>query len=523
MCSRRDGSVQVYRNDVEVFDQNKITSSSSNSHIVNAVKISASNILVGENTGAVSVLNVSKKSVSRLEESARGFTAAKPVEAMRVYQQEFYAIGGNERSLKVYDVSTGKQRWKSKNVPNDFLSLRVPIYVSDLRVLKDGHRVLTATAHGQIRLYDMRSDNCRPVMEIKNEYKNNGAARVVMEGWKSICVDSTEQKFVAGDRAGNMAIYELRQGMRRLGKFKDGVAGGSIRDLECHPTRPYVASVGLDRYLRIHDMNTRRLVSKMYLRQRLNAVLFNGDSSVVVESVEDDDDDDEVLSKEKDGEEEDSVWASLDRNTIRMKAEMKKRRQERHNLAKQEEDSQKTEEKMEEEDEEDESVYTFYLKVSGEGLKRSLRGQGELVIESSSKNVRGTYTLEKSTGGTYNGLLEGKRDEYALSLETSAMIGDARRRLSQLDGVINEKELRAKLVGVNSVGKHRTWAFALERKEDEVELDLDDSDDDDSEEDGDDSDDDEEDDSDDEEEEVQLGGADDSDSEEEPKRKRRKR
>ena len=40
-----------------------------------------------------------------------------------------YAIGGNERSLKVYDVSTGKQRWKSKNVPNDFLSLRVPIYI----------------------------------------------------------------------------------------------------------------------------------------------------------------------------------------------------------------------------------------------------------------------------------------------------------------------------------------------------------------------------------------------------------
>ena len=106
MCSRRDGSVQVYRNDVEVFDQNKITSSSSNSNIVNAVKISSSNILVGENTGAVSVLNVSKKSVSRLEESARGFTAAKPVEAMRVYQQEFYAIGGNERSLKVYDIST---------------------------------------------------------------------------------------------------------------------------------------------------------------------------------------------------------------------------------------------------------------------------------------------------------------------------------------------------------------------------------------------------------------------------------
>lgn len=188
LCSRRDGSVQVYRNDVEVRDFQNVVKASL---VVNAVKISKSNILVGEETGAVSVVNAETRAVSRLEESARGHTSAKPVVAMRTYKEEFYAIGGNERALKVYDIGTGKQRWKSKNVPNDFLSLRVPIYVSDLRVLKDGHRVLTATAHGQIRMYDMRSDNHRPVMEIKNEYKSNGAARVVMEGWKSICVNST--------------------------------------------------------------------------------------------------------------------------------------------------------------------------------------------------------------------------------------------------------------------------------------------------------------------------------------------
>ena len=336
---------------------------------------------------------------------------------------------------------------------------------------------------------------------------------------------------MAGDRAGNMAMYELRQGMRRLGKFKDGVAGGSIRDLECHPTRPYVASVGLDRYLRIHDMNTRRLVSKMYLRQRVNAVLFTGDACVV-EDQEDLTTDETSKEKEEDEEEEeDSIWSRLDRNTVRMKAEMKKRRQERH-LAKQEKKETKNDD--DEEEDEDESVYTFYLKVSGEGLRRSLRGHGELQIESSSKKVRGTYTLEKSTGGTYNGLLEGKQDCYALSLETSAMIGDARRRLSQLDGVINEKELRAKLVGVNSMGKHRTWAFALERKEDEVELDLDDSDDDDGDDDGEEEDDDDSNDDDDDEEEdeieVELGASDEDsssgsedDEEEEPKRKRRKK
>lgn len=36
-------------------------------------------------------------------------------------------------------------------------------------------------------------------------------------------------------------------------KFKGGV--GSIRDLAIHPTQNILASVSLDRYLRIYDLN----------------------------------------------------------------------------------------------------------------------------------------------------------------------------------------------------------------------------------------------------------------------------
>jgi len=445
VCSRRDGSVQVYRNDVEVKEFEVMKTSKHK--IVSAEKISDSRILVCDETGLVTSLDISSGGcTTHLKHSANGYTKSKPIEAFRIYKDSFYALGGIERGVKVYDASTGNQTWKSKNVPNDFLSLRVPIYVSDLRILKDGHRILTATAYGQIRMYDMREDNHRPIFEISNGIKKNGAARVVMEGWKSLAVDSTETRIVAGDRAGNMIMYELRQGLRMLGKFNHGIAGGSIRDIECHPTRPYVASVGLDRYLRVHDMKTRRLVSKMYLRQRLNAVVFKGDAEKVDNEEEEEEDKDHRIKKSKTNEEmvedeEDSMWARLDRNTIRFKKEMKQRREERRREKEEETTtSKKNQDEEGNDDEGDDTAYTFYLKVSGEGLKRSLRGQGELRIESTSNIVRGTYTLEKSTGGTYNGLLEGKRDSYALTLETSAMIGDARRRLSQLDGVINEKE-----------------------------------------------------------------------------------
>ena len=38
---------------------------------------------------------------------------------------------------------------------------------------------------------------------------------------------------------------------------------GSIRCVECHPTLPLVASCGLDRYLRVHDLEETHLLHKV--------------------------------------------------------------------------------------------------------------------------------------------------------------------------------------------------------------------------------------------------------------------
>ena len=40
-------------------------------------------------------------------------------------------------------------------------------------------------------------------------------------------------------------------------------AEGGIRAVACHPTEDIVLSCGLDRYLRIHDINTRHLIQKV--------------------------------------------------------------------------------------------------------------------------------------------------------------------------------------------------------------------------------------------------------------------
>ncbi|CAI5463214.1 unnamed protein product [Closterium sp. Yama58-4] len=75
-----------------------------------------------------------------------------------------------------------------------------------------------------------------------------------------------------GTGMGEMKQVDLTHG-RITGAFK-GECAGSIRSLAMHPSLPLVASCGLDRYLRIHHLHTRRLVAKVFLKQPLNFLCF---------------------------------------------------------------------------------------------------------------------------------------------------------------------------------------------------------------------------------------------------------
>lgn len=47
-----------------------------------------------------------------------------------------------------------------------------------------------------------------------------------------------------------------------------------MRGLQCHPSQPVVASCGLDRFLRIHSLEDRKLQHKVYLKSRLNCLML---------------------------------------------------------------------------------------------------------------------------------------------------------------------------------------------------------------------------------------------------------
>ena len=82
----------------------------------------------------------------------------------------------------------------------------------------------------------------------------------------------SDQEVVVGNTQGKMGLLDIRNKGKLIHTFK-GFAG-AIRSVHCHPTKPLVASCGLDRFLRVHNLNSKKMTNKVYLKSRLNCVLF---------------------------------------------------------------------------------------------------------------------------------------------------------------------------------------------------------------------------------------------------------
>lgn len=175
------------------------------------------------------------------------------------------ATGGQENDLKLWNVEDmSKPVFAAKNVRNDFLNLRVPVWVTAAEFLKDSEsEIVVGTGNHTVRTYDTRVKR-RPVLDIV--YHEHPIT--------SISVTQENKTVLVGNSAGFMGEVDLRTG-HQVGGFK-GMCGG-IRDIVCHETQPYVVVCGLDRFVRVYDLKSRRLEKKIYLKSNLNCVSVTSD------------------------------------------------------------------------------------------------------------------------------------------------------------------------------------------------------------------------------------------------------
>lgn len=135
-------------------------------------------------------------------------------------------------------------------VRNDFLNLRVPVWVTAIDFFKDSKdQVVIGSGNHQVRVYDARVQR-RPMLDV--EYHEHPIT--------AISLTNGNNTVIVGNSAGYMAELDLRTG-KVAGGFKGN--SGSIRDICCHVSQPYVVSCGLDRIIKLYDLKTRRLAKKV--------------------------------------------------------------------------------------------------------------------------------------------------------------------------------------------------------------------------------------------------------------------
>ena len=64
-----------------------------------------------------------------------------------------------------------------------------------------------------------------------------------------------------GSTKGKMMLIDLRGKGSVVQHYKGAV--GSLKSIACHKTEPYIVSVGYDRHLLVHDLNSRALLKQV--------------------------------------------------------------------------------------------------------------------------------------------------------------------------------------------------------------------------------------------------------------------
>jgi len=178
------------------------------------------------------------------------------------------AVGGEENELSIYNLENSEKIWSAKNVALKN-ALRVPVHVMNIQYMQgdfDG-KIATSTAQGNVRIYDVRATQRRPVMD-----KN-------VTPFPIVCLENGPDgsTMFISDTRGLLAEYDMRKG-RILHTYK-GVTG-STRSLQLHPTVPVIVACGLDRFVRIYGTKSRKLENKLYLKFMMNSILFTREPRV---------------------------------------------------------------------------------------------------------------------------------------------------------------------------------------------------------------------------------------------------
>jgi WD40 repeat protein len=224
--------------------------------------------------------------------------------SVEAFADSCFAYGGKNLNLALWDLQTNKSKFKFKNVSHDKLDMEVPIWISDIEHLADGQKFATGTAHHQVRLYDAKAQKRPTLSVVIGEHKIN-----------QVRVSPCGNYLVVANGLGLVYKLDLRSSLRCAGAYPGNK--GSVRDIQFSEDGVYMSTVGLDRYLRVYNFETRKKVADVYLKQKLNCSIVDGWVEAKVESKAAPNKTSSAVSSQspvsdEDEEEQDAIWDLLD-------------------------------------------------------------------------------------------------------------------------------------------------------------------------------------------------------------------
>lgn len=188
------------------------------------------------------------------------------------------ALGGREKELAVWDIATQTAIFNARNVGHDMLNLRQGVWNTDLDFCTGSENELIAvTASREIRHYDMRiGKGNKPLYSIPVD----GVKMDVGDCRLNAMALLGDHLAICGDVVGGLTMFDLRT-RNSVGAMAGG--GGAVREIAVDESRGMVAACGADRYVRVYklkrggksgDVQQKKMIHKVYLKQRTNSVLI---------------------------------------------------------------------------------------------------------------------------------------------------------------------------------------------------------------------------------------------------------
>ncbi|KAK6464759.1 ribosome biogenesis protein NSA1 [Scheffersomyces coipomensis] len=271
-------------------------------------------IIVAYESSKVFIINLSNEDFN-VDPILINLDINKPIAAFveNPYEHGTFAYGGKEVDVKIirlfeknvnheifskkdYKKSfIPKELFKAKNAKNDHLDLRPQIWISQILFFKDqptnGYKFITATRYGQIRLYDTTHGR-RPIKDFKLCDKPIITLSFVNENESEIIVTDThnliaKHSLTLVDENAHKTISAsagviIKPVAKLLGKFSEGGNTGATFGVASNGE--ILVTGGLDRYVRVFDIESRELLGKVYLGVEISSILIVDDEDEIEEA-----------------------------------------------------------------------------------------------------------------------------------------------------------------------------------------------------------------------------------------------